>query len=159
MNRASNISIYIKNFFSLREMSQEQERAPRSKLLSFGHNMISGGLSGIAAKTISAPIERVKLLLQTQFINSSISVQYKGPIDCAKRVLKEEGFLSFWRGNMANVYRYFPQQAMTFGFKDQYRSYFVGTGTSGDASKDVSLRALHVHFTSTHPSYLRCLRW
>ena len=35
-------------------------------------------------------------------------------------------FLSFWRGNLANVIRYFPTQALNFAFKDKYKQVFLG---------------------------------
>lgn len=52
--------------------------------------------------------------------------QYKGIIDCVVRIPKEQGFLSFWRGNLANVIRYFPTQALNFAFKDKYKQIFLG---------------------------------
>ena len=47
------------------------------------------------------------------------------------RVQKEQGFLSFWRGNVVNVVRYFPTQALNFAFKDTIKAAF---GTSKNAS-------------------------
>ncbi|KAG0427642.1 hypothetical protein HPB47_025297 [Ixodes persulcatus] len=47
-------------------------------------------------------------------------------IDCFVRIPKEQGFLSFWRGNLANVIRYFPTQALNFAFKDKYKQIFLG---------------------------------
>jgi len=44
--------------------------------------------------------------------------------DCFRRVIAEEGFASLWRGNWANVLRYFPTQALNFAFKDLYKSWF-----------------------------------
>merc|ERR1711963_786790 len=38
--------------------------------------------------------------------------------------MKSEGIGSFWRGNMANVIRYFPTQALNFAFKDTVKSLF-----------------------------------
>jgi solute carrier family 25 (adenine nucleotide translocator) protein 4/5/6/31 len=38
--------------------------------------------------------------------------------------VREEGVNSLWRGNMANIYRYFPTQAIAFGVKDQYNRIF-----------------------------------
>ena len=35
------------------------------------------------------------------------------------------GFLSYWRGNLANVIRYFPTQALNFAFKDKYNQLFM----------------------------------
>ena len=51
---------------------------------------------------------------------------YKGIVDCFSRVTKEQGFLSLWRGNLANVIRYFPTQALNFAFKDKYKQVFLG---------------------------------
>ncbi|KFP27774.1 ADP/ATP translocase 2, partial [Colius striatus] len=52
--------------------------------------------------------------------------QYKGIIDCVVRIPREQGVLSFWRGNLANVIRYFPTQALNFAFKDKYKQIFLG---------------------------------
>jgi len=38
--------------------------------------------------------------------------------------LKSGGPVAFWRGNMANVIRYFPTQALNFAFKDTVKSMF-----------------------------------
>lgn len=42
-------------------------------------------------------------------------------IDCFVRIPKEQGVLAYWRGNLANVIRYFPTQALNFAFKDKYK--------------------------------------
>ena len=42
----------------------------------------------------------------------------------ASRVVAEEGFGSLWRGNLANVIRYFPTQALNFAFKDYIKNLF-----------------------------------
>jgi len=87
-------------------------------------------LSGIAAgisKTAAAPIERVKLLVQNQdemIKQGRLSEPYKGVVDCTKRTLAEEGIAPFWRGNLANVIRYFPTQALNFAFKGQIKQLF-----------------------------------
>merc|ERR1712048_288643 len=44
--------------------------------------------------------------------------------DCFRRVTAEQGFASFWRGNGANVIRYFPQQAFNLSFKDTIKKLF-----------------------------------
>jgi len=55
-----------------------------------------------------------------------VDKRYKGIIDCFTRVAKEQGFWSLWRGNLANVIRYFPTQALNFAFKDTYKKLFIG---------------------------------
>ena len=43
--------------------------------------------------------------------------RYTGIGNCFTRVSAEQGMASFWRGNLANVIRYFPTQAFNFAFK------------------------------------------
>ena len=87
-----------------------------------------GGTVGGITKTLTAPIERVKLLIQTQDANPKIISgeveRYKGMGDCFRRVTAEQGFPAFWRGNGANVLRYFPQQAFNLSFKDTLKKIF-----------------------------------
>lgn len=91
-------------------------------------NFLAGGVSGAVAKTATAPIERVKLLIQTQDANPKIIsgevVRYNGIVDCFTRVASEQGIKAFWRGNMTNIIRYFPTQAFNFAFKDTIKAMF-----------------------------------
>ncbi|XP_043233952.1 ADP,ATP carrier protein-like [Amphibalanus amphitrite] len=95
---------------------------------SFAQDFIAGGVAAAISKTAVAPIERVKLLLQVQHTSKQIAEaqRYKGMVDCFVRIPREQGFLSFWRGNLANVIRYFPTQALNFAFKDKYKQIFLG---------------------------------
>ena len=90
-------------------------------------DLASGGTAAAVSKTAVAPIERVKLLLQVQDASKTITAEtrYKGIIDILTRVPKEQGFASLWRGNLANVIRYFPTQALNFAFKDTYKKMFL----------------------------------
>jgi len=91
-------------------------------------NFLAGGVSGAVAKTCTAPIERVKLLIQTQDANPKIIsgevARYTGIVDCFSRVASEQGVGAFWRGNFTNVLRYFPTQAFNFAFKDGIKAMF-----------------------------------
>ncbi|KAK7283880.1 hypothetical protein RIF29_13628 [Crotalaria pallida] len=95
-----------------------------------GHFLIDflmGGVSAAVSKTAAAPIERVKLLIQNQdemIKTGRLSEPYKGIGDCFKRTMAEEGVVSLWRGNTANVIRYFPTQALNFAFKDYFKRLF-----------------------------------
>ncbi|XP_025833010.1 ADP,ATP carrier protein 1 [Agrilus planipennis] len=94
----------------------------------FMKDFLAGGISAAVAKTAVAPIERVKLLLQVQASSKQIpeDQRYKGIVDCFIRIPKEQGVGAFWRGNLANVIRYFPTQALNFAFKDHYKKLFLG---------------------------------
>lgn len=91
-------------------------------------NFLAGGTSGAVAKTATAPIERVKLIIQTQDANPKIMSgevpRYTGIVNCFTRVSKEQGIAAFWRGNFTNIIRYFPTQAFNFAFKDGIKAMF-----------------------------------
>jgi solute carrier family 25 (adenine nucleotide translocator) protein 4/5/6/31 len=88
-------------------------------------DFIIAGFSAAVGKTLTAPAERVKLLLQNQFSIQIAGGPYKGITDCLSRLVKHEGVISLWRGNMANVIRYFPNQAMNFAFKGSIKKHIT----------------------------------
>ncbi|XP_003387556.1 PREDICTED: ADP,ATP carrier protein 3, mitochondrial-like [Amphimedon queenslandica] len=95
--------------------------------LGFAENFALSGVAAVISKTAAAPIERVKLLVQNQdemLKSGRLTEPYKGVIDCTSRVLRTEGILPFWRGNLANCIRYFPTQALNFAFKDKVKAAF-----------------------------------
>jgi solute carrier family 25 (adenine nucleotide translocator) protein 4/5/6/31 len=50
--------------------------------------------------------------------------RYTGIGDCFKRTAADEGLMALWRGNTANVIRYFPTQALNFAFRDKFKKMF-----------------------------------
>lgn len=96
--------------------------------MKFVKDFAMGGVSGAIAKTCTAPIERVKILIQTQDANPRIMSgevpRYTGIVNCFTRVYSEQGIGAFWRGNMTNILRYFPTQAFNFAFKDTIKTLF-----------------------------------
>jgi solute carrier family 25 (adenine nucleotide translocator) protein 4/5/6/31 len=95
--------------------------------LGFYEDFLLGGVSAGVSKTAAAPIERVKLLVQNQaemLKTGRLATPYSGISDCFKRTIAEEGFVALWRGNWANVLRYFPTQALNLAFKEQFKTLF-----------------------------------
>jgi solute carrier family 25 (adenine nucleotide translocator) protein 4/5/6/31 len=95
--------------------------------LGFYEDFMIGGISAGVSKTFAAPIERVKLLVQNQdemIKQGRLDKKYDGVADCFKRVVASEGPLALWRGNVSNVIRYFPTQALNFAFKDTFKKMF-----------------------------------
>ncbi|KAG0299724.1 ADP/ATP carrier protein [Dissophora globulifera] len=100
---------------------------PKKDAKAFAADFLMGGVSAAVSKTAAAPIERIKLLLQNQdemLKTGRLSHPYKGIGDCFKRVIADEGIKPLWRGNTANVIRYFPTQALNFAFKDYFKAMF-----------------------------------
>merc|ERR1712125_222747 len=100
--------------------------APPQKL-SPAEDFMLGGVAAAISKTAAAPIERIKLMVQNQdeMIKAGrLATPYNGVMDCFRRTVADEGMTSLWRGNTANVIRYFPTQALNFAFKDYFKRMF-----------------------------------
>jgi len=90
-------------------------------------NIAIGGSLAIIGYTAAAPFDRIKLLFQNQneMLKSGRLINpYNGIIDCYSRIIQEEGVISLWRGNIANITKYFPKQAMNFVFNDKFKKMF-----------------------------------
>eukprot|EP01089_Gocevia_fonbrunei_P017254 TRINITY_DN553_c0_g1_i1.p1 TRINITY_DN553_c0_g1~~TRINITY_DN553_c0_g1_i1.p1 ORF type:complete len:310 (+),score=48.18 TRINITY_DN553_c0_g1_i1:63-992(+) len=85
-------------------------------------------VSGVVAKTVTAPIDRVKMILQTQDANPRILSgevpKYRGIANCFKRIANEQGLRSFWRGNMVNILRSYPSLMLSYPFKAVIKKFF-----------------------------------
>jgi solute carrier family 25 (adenine nucleotide translocator) protein 4/5/6/31 len=103
-------------------------KAKKSKLEQLGQDLVVGGSIGALSKTIMAPVERVKLLLQTMDSNPEVLsgkvARYEGIGDCFRRVHAEQGVKAFWRGNLVNCLRYAPQQGSALAFNDFLNNAF-----------------------------------
>jgi len=100
----------------------------KSKVEQLVSDLLIGGTIGAISKTVMAPVERVKLLMQTQDSNPAVLrgevERYKSIGDCFKRVNAEQGLQAFWRGNLVNCLRYAPQQGSALAFNDFLNNAF-----------------------------------
>ena len=102
------------------------DNVPSNTTFAFLRDFSFGAIASAIDKTATAPLERVKLLMQVQDVNPLIRSgqipRYTGIGDCFVRVAKNEGIAAFWRGNGINVMRYIiPTQAINFAFKDSIK--------------------------------------
>ena len=105
------------------DAKQEKKKGEsKSKIAQLTSDILIGGSVGAIAKTAMAPVERIKLLLQTMDSNPDVIsgkvAPYKGIGDCFTRVRAEQGMAAFWRGNLVNCLRYAPQQGSALAFND-----------------------------------------
>lgn len=79
-------------------------------------------------QTVTPTCSYINDLFQVQDAQKTIAVEkrYKGILDVLIRVPREQGLTALWRGNLANVIRYFPTQALNFAFKDTFKKMFMG---------------------------------
>lgn len=112
-------------------MATENKATPKvqkSKSAQLVSDLLIGGAIGAVSKTLMAPVERIKLLMQTQDSNPAVISgeveRYKSVGDCFRRVKAEQGAKAFWRGNLVNCLRYAPQQGSALAFNDLLNNMF-----------------------------------
>ncbi|KAK4488916.1 hypothetical protein RD792_004706 [Penstemon davidsonii] len=86
--------------------------------------LIAGGVAGAASRTATAPLDRLKVILQVQTTRASI-----GP--AVQSIWKEGGLLGFFRGNGINVLKVAPESAIKF------YTYEMLKNAIGDANGDI----------------------
>lgn len=103
---------------------------PGSKEMLFWQ-MVSGAGSGIVSKTMTAPLDRVKILLQVQgMYGVQIVPKYRGVWGTLTTVFREEGLRSLWKGNLATVIRTIPVSALKFSLNDEFKALVKRGGGS-----------------------------
>ncbi|KAK6120268.1 hypothetical protein DH2020_045959 [Rehmannia glutinosa] len=125
---------------SLAEKREEKEFSPTSdQLLKHPLAMLAlvpkdaalfaaGAIAGAAAKTVTAPLDRIKLLMQTHGLRVGQEGAKKGIgfIEAFTLIGKEEGLKGYWKGNLPQVIRIIPYSAVQLFAYETYKKLFRG---------------------------------
>lgn len=105
-------------------MNVTQAHAQESKIKTSLADAFAGAAAGSLAKTITAPIERIKLLKQLQHsVDPKDAPGLRGSaLSVAKSVYQKEGILAFWRGNTPNVLMQAGTTSLNFMLMDWYKT-------------------------------------
>lgn len=99
--------------------------------------LIAGGAAGAFSKTAVAPLERVKILLQTR----TEGFKTIGIFQSLKKLKQHEGVLGFYKGNGASVLRIVPYAALHFMTYEQYRCWILNNYPSLGSGPVIDLLA------------------
>lgn len=89
--------------------------------LSHHARMVAGfGAGVLEALVIVTPFEVVKIRLQQQRGLSPELLKYKGPVNCARMIIREEGLLGLWAGATPTIMRNGTNQAAMFTAKNAF---------------------------------------
>lgn len=78
-------------------------------------HLFAGALAGVASRTCTAPLDRIKVLLQVK------TSEVQSITSCYKFIKEEGGYRAFWRGNGINCIKIAPEIALRFMFYEQVR--------------------------------------
>ncbi|XP_034694970.1 mitochondrial substrate carrier family protein B-like [Vitis riparia] len=112
------------------------------------HQLLAGGVAGAFSKTCTAPLARLTILFQVQGMQSDVATLSKASIwHEASRIVHEEGFRAFWKGNLVTIVHRLPYSSVNFYAYERYKSFLQSISGieshKGNVSADMS-----VHFVS-----------
>ncbi|PAN31454.1 hypothetical protein PAHAL_5G420800 [Panicum hallii] len=86
----------------------------------------AGAAAGAAAKTVTAPLDRVKILMQTHSVRVAGESAKKavGFLEAIADIGKEEGLKGYWKGNLPQVIRIIPYSAVQLFSYEVYKKIF-----------------------------------
>ncbi|KAL3536446.1 hypothetical protein ACH5RR_004907 [Cinchona calisaya] len=108
--------------------------------------LLAGGIAGAFSKTCTAPLARLTILFQVQGMHSDVAVLSKPCIwREGLRIVNEEGFRAFWKGNLVTIAHRLPYSSVNFYAYEHYKSLLKSilalNNHGGNASTDA-----FVHF-------------
>ncbi|KAI9354867.1 mitochondrial carrier domain-containing protein [Zopfochytrium polystomum] len=96
---------------------------------SFGYivrSLVAGGIAGCAAKTVIAPLDRVKILFQT---GNPHFEKYSGSLlgvgRASREIILSDGFRGLFQGHSATMLRIFPYAAIKFMSYEQFKAIIM----------------------------------
>ena len=107
-------------------------------------NFVYGGIAGGCSRTAVAPLDRVKILMQTTSSRLTLT-------QMLNKIIKEEGWNTLWKGNLLNCTRILPYSALQFGTYDFCKSTIFQEPLSITQRLTCGSTAGFVATTITHP--------
>eukprot|EP01083_Nonionella_stella_P000691 1961_1 len=107
------------------ERTAEQLHEKQDELSIMIKQFVCGGFAGMTARTTVAPIDRVKLIIQTAMSRNNVEAGQRGIVATARHEISKGGIQSMWKGNFTNCIRVFPYAALQFSSYERYKSHVV----------------------------------
>ncbi|XP_028776156.1 mitochondrial substrate carrier family protein B [Neltuma alba] len=99
--------------------------------------LLAGGVAGALSKTCTAPLARLTILFQVQGMHSNAASLRNASIwNEASRIVNEEGFRAFWKGNLVTIAHRLPYSSVNFYAYEHYKKLLKtvpGLQNNGDS--------------------------
>lgn len=84
-------------------------------------HLVAGGIAGAVSRTATAPLDRLKIMLQVYGSKTDMKI-----LNWIKIMIKEGGVRSLWRGNGTSVIKIAPESAIKFGTYEELKRLIKG---------------------------------
>ncbi|XP_061548996.1 electrogenic aspartate/glutamate antiporter SLC25A12, mitochondrial-like isoform X2 [Phycodurus eques] len=110
-----------------RQHTHESSRPVWLQVAESAYRFTLGSIAGATGATAVYPIDLVKTRMQNQRSTGSLvgELMYKNSFDCAKKVLRYEGFFGFYRGLIPQIIGVAPEKAIKLTMNDLVRDKFT----------------------------------
>lgn len=95
------------------DTSANQTNGPRERgrFMQLSDDAAAGAFSGVAARLLTAPFDVIKIRFQLQ---NRDNTKYLSMLQAFRTVIREEGFLSLWKGNISATYLWISYAVVQF---------------------------------------------
>jgi hypothetical protein len=84
-------------------------------------NILAGGVAGMMAKSVVAPVDRIKILYQV----TSAKFTWSALPIVVQNIIRNEGVTALWKGNLTTMIRVFPYSGIQFGTFDHCKTFLL----------------------------------
>ncbi|KAH7548168.1 hypothetical protein ACOSP7_032481 [Xanthoceras sorbifolium] len=107
---------------SIDKLPQQQQKLQNQSQIGTVSQLLAGGVAGALSKTCTAPLARLTILFQVQGMHSDAATLRKASIwREASRIVGEEGFRAFWKGNLVTIAHRLPYSSVNFYAYEHYK--------------------------------------
>ena len=93
---------------------EKKQELSEKKKFGFTEKLVCGGVAGVVSRTATAPLDRIKVLLQVQGQQKVLGAAEELGVGQLCRAMVNEGVLTMWRGNGISCLKIFPENALRF---------------------------------------------
>lgn len=114
-----------------------------SNLTQSQKNMLAGGIAGCIAKTATAPLSRLTVLYQVDSLLSKSNFKSNNNFCkndnifiALRNIIRNQGVLSLWNGNLTSVIHRFPYSAINFSAYEASHTFLCKMNNGNDSIRN-----------------------
>ncbi|MCO5575850.1 hypothetical protein L7F22_029655 [Adiantum nelumboides] len=117
----------------------ESRKEPPGSITRAMVDAIAGAVAGGVSRTITAPLDVIKIRFQVQLEPTSTRSwnrfsqpsKYTGILQATRDIINEEGIKGLWRGNVPALFMVMPYTAIQFVVLHKLKSFAAGSNRGG----------------------------